>query len=53
MELNRQGKVRVAAQQFPLEEVADVLHLLDECRIEGRTVLVPASASDRCAAYLR
>ena len=44
MELNRQGKVRIAAQQFPLEEVADVLHLLDEGRIEGRAVLGPAAA---------
>jgi D-arabinose 1-dehydrogenase-like Zn-dependent alcohol dehydrogenase len=41
MELNRQGKVRITAKQFPLEDAADVLHQLDEGRIEGRAVLIP------------
>jgi D-arabinose 1-dehydrogenase-like Zn-dependent alcohol dehydrogenase len=45
MELNRQGKVRIAAQQFPLEDAADVLHMLDQGRIEGRAVLVPPRAA--------
>jgi len=41
MELNRQGKVQITAQQFPLEDAADVLHELDAGRIEGRAVLLP------------
>jgi D-arabinose 1-dehydrogenase-like Zn-dependent alcohol dehydrogenase len=41
MELNRQGKVKITAQQFPLEDAADVLRQLDEGRIEGRAVLLP------------
>jgi len=41
MELNRQGKVRITAQQFPLEDAADVLRRLDEGRVEGRAVLLP------------
>jgi D-arabinose 1-dehydrogenase-like Zn-dependent alcohol dehydrogenase len=45
MELNRQGKVRIAAHQFPLEEAADVLRLLDAGQIEGRAVLVPPRAA--------
>jgi len=44
MELNRQGKVKITAQQFPLEDAADVLHELDQGRIEGRAVLLPAGA---------
>jgi D-arabinose 1-dehydrogenase-like Zn-dependent alcohol dehydrogenase len=42
MELNRQGKVQITAQQFPLEDAADVLHELDAGRVEGRAVLLPA-----------
>jgi D-arabinose 1-dehydrogenase-like Zn-dependent alcohol dehydrogenase len=41
MELNRQGKVQITAQQFPLEAAADVLHALDQGQIEGRAVLLP------------
>jgi len=41
MELNRQGKVQITAQQFPLEDAADVLHELDAGRVEGRAVLLP------------
>jgi D-arabinose 1-dehydrogenase-like Zn-dependent alcohol dehydrogenase len=41
MELNHQGKVKITAQQFPLESAADVLHELDAGRIEGRAVLLP------------
>jgi D-arabinose 1-dehydrogenase-like Zn-dependent alcohol dehydrogenase len=41
MELNHQGKVQITAQQFPLEDAADVLHELDAGRIEGRAVLLP------------
>jgi D-arabinose 1-dehydrogenase-like Zn-dependent alcohol dehydrogenase len=44
MELNRQGKVRITAQQFPLEDAAEVLHLLDQGQIEGRAVLLPPGA---------
>ncbi len=44
MELNRQGKVRISAARFPLEAVADVMHSLEEGKIEGRAVLVPPSA---------
>jgi hypothetical protein len=41
MELNHQGKVQITAQQFPLEDAADVLHELDAGRVEGRAVLLP------------
>jgi D-arabinose 1-dehydrogenase-like Zn-dependent alcohol dehydrogenase len=41
MELNHEGKVKITAQQFPLEEADDVLAALDAGRIEGRAVLVP------------
>jgi D-arabinose 1-dehydrogenase-like Zn-dependent alcohol dehydrogenase len=44
MELNRQGKVRITAQQFPLEDAAEVLHKLDQGQIEGRAVLLPPNA---------
>jgi D-arabinose 1-dehydrogenase-like Zn-dependent alcohol dehydrogenase len=40
MELNHQGKVKITAQQFPLE-AADVLRALDQGQIEGRAVLLP------------
>jgi D-arabinose 1-dehydrogenase-like Zn-dependent alcohol dehydrogenase len=41
MELNRQGKVKITAQQFPLEHAADALRELDAGRVEGRAVLLP------------
>jgi D-arabinose 1-dehydrogenase-like Zn-dependent alcohol dehydrogenase len=41
MELNRQGKVTITAQQFALQDAADVLRLLNEGRVEGRAVLLP------------
>jgi len=44
MELAHQGKVRITAQQFPLDDAADVLHALDSGQIEGRAVLLPAGA---------
>jgi D-arabinose 1-dehydrogenase-like Zn-dependent alcohol dehydrogenase len=44
MELNHQGKVRITAQQFPLEDAGEVLHQLDQGRIEGRAVLLPPGA---------
>ena len=47
MELNHQGKVKITAQQFPLEDAADVLHELEAGRIEGRAVLVPATGRTR------
>ncbi len=42
MELNRQGKVAISARRFPLEDAAEVLHELDQGRIEGRAVLIPS-----------
>jgi len=44
MELNRQGLVKITAQQFPLEDAGEVLHQLDQGRIEGRAVLLPPGA---------
>jgi D-arabinose 1-dehydrogenase-like Zn-dependent alcohol dehydrogenase len=41
MELNRQGMVKITAQQYPLEGAADVLSLLNQGRVEGRAVLLP------------
>lgn len=41
MELNRQGRVTITAQQYPLEDAANVLRRLDEGRVEGRAVLIP------------
>ena len=45
MQLAHDGKVRITAQEFPLEDAADVLHELDAGRIEGRAVLLPASGA--------
>jgi len=47
MELNHQGKVKITAQQFSLDDAGDVLHELEAGRIEGRAVLVPATAGFR------
>ncbi len=44
MELNRQGLVKITAQQYPLEEAGEVLQQLDQGRIEGRAVLLPPAA---------
>jgi NAD+-dependent secondary alcohol dehydrogenase Adh1 len=41
MELNREGKVKITAQQFDLESAADVLEALNSGRVEGRAVLLP------------
>src|SRR5919202_1746640 len=41
MELNRQGKVKITAQQFPLEDAPQVLNQLSAGGIEGRAVLLP------------
>lgn len=45
MELNHEGKVRITAQQFALENAADVLDELNAGRIEGRAVLLPGGVS--------
>ena len=47
MELNRQGKVQITAQQFPLDNAADVLEELNAGRIEGRAVLLPAGVQQQ------
>jgi D-arabinose 1-dehydrogenase-like Zn-dependent alcohol dehydrogenase len=47
MDLNHQGKVQITAQQFPLEDAADVLHELDAGRVEGRAVLLPPGVRQR------
>jgi D-arabinose 1-dehydrogenase-like Zn-dependent alcohol dehydrogenase len=49
MELNHQGKVRIAADRFPLDDVVDVMHHLEEGKVEGRAVLVPAMPSAKRA----
>ena len=49
MELNHQGKVRIAADRFPLDDVVDVMHHLEEGKVEGRAVLVPAMPSAKKA----
>ena len=41
MELNHEGKVKITAQQFPLENAAEVLNALDAGKVEGRAVLLP------------
>jgi D-arabinose 1-dehydrogenase-like Zn-dependent alcohol dehydrogenase len=41
MELNRQGKVTIRAQTFPLDETAHAMEELDAGRVIGRGVLVP------------
>ena len=45
MELNHQGKVKIAAQRFPLEDAAEVMHQLEEGEVEGRAVLIPGLPS--------
>lgn len=41
MELNRQGKVKITATQFPLQDAPRVMQMLDRGEIMGRAVLVP------------
>ncbi|POB09721.1 NAD(P)-dependent alcohol dehydrogenase [Sulfobacillus sp. hq2] len=41
MELHRQGRVSISAQQYPLVDAPDVLKMLDRGEIMGRAVLVP------------
>jgi D-arabinose 1-dehydrogenase-like Zn-dependent alcohol dehydrogenase len=41
MELNRQGRVTIHAQQFALDDVVSVMDELDAGHIVGRAVLVP------------
>ncbi len=41
MELNRQGRVKITAQQYPLNDAPKVLAMLDGGQIMGRAVLVP------------
>ncbi len=45
MELNQQGRVKIAAERFPLEDAVDVMQHLEEGKIEGRAVLVPGIPS--------
>jgi D-arabinose 1-dehydrogenase-like Zn-dependent alcohol dehydrogenase len=52
MELNRQGKVHIAAQQFPLEDAADVLDQLNKGRVEGRAVLLPPGVRPQTGAQV-
>jgi D-arabinose 1-dehydrogenase-like Zn-dependent alcohol dehydrogenase len=42
MALAQQGKVRIEAHRFPLDDVADVLREFEAGRILGRAVLVPS-----------
>jgi D-arabinose 1-dehydrogenase-like Zn-dependent alcohol dehydrogenase len=42
MELNRQGRVRVTFNKFPLSDVANVMEKLNRGEISGRAVLEPA-----------
>jgi D-arabinose 1-dehydrogenase-like Zn-dependent alcohol dehydrogenase len=51
MELNRQGKVQITAQQFPLEDATDVMRLLNEGRVEGRAVLLPAGVRSEAVSH--
>lgn len=39
--LARQGRIKVHVERHPLADAADVLHRLEEGRIQGRAVLVP------------
>jgi D-arabinose 1-dehydrogenase-like Zn-dependent alcohol dehydrogenase len=41
MELNRQGKVTIRAERFPLDEAVHAMEELDAGRVIGRAVLVP------------
>lgn len=41
MELNRQGKVVISAQQFPLADAPQVMEMLDRGEIKGRAILIP------------
>jgi D-arabinose 1-dehydrogenase-like Zn-dependent alcohol dehydrogenase len=41
MELNRQGKVTIRAQRFPLDDAVLAMEELDAGRVVGRAVLVP------------
>jgi hypothetical protein len=41
--------VRIAADRFPLDDVVDVMHHLEEGKVEGRAVLVPAMPSAKSA----
>ncbi len=42
MELNRQGRVTIRAERFPLDEAAHAMAELDAGRVVGRAVLVPS-----------
>jgi D-arabinose 1-dehydrogenase-like Zn-dependent alcohol dehydrogenase len=41
MELNRQGRVTIRAERFPLDEAARAMEELDAGRVVGRAVLMP------------
>lgn len=41
MELNRQGRVTIRSEKFPLEDAAHAMAELDAGRVVGRAVLVP------------
>ncbi len=35
------GDIRLAVQQFPLDDIADALQLMREGKVAGRAVVVP------------
>ena len=41
MELDRQGRIRIESERFPLDDVVDVLEAVRAGRVLGRAVLVP------------
>lgn len=41
MQLYARGKVRLHSTHYPLDQANDVLKMLDEGRVNGRTVLIP------------
>jgi NAD+-dependent secondary alcohol dehydrogenase Adh1 len=44
MTLTAQGHVRLHTQTYPLDAINDAMHDLDEGRLQGRGILVPAGA---------
>ncbi|MGH3115786.1 MAG: zinc-binding dehydrogenase, partial [Gaiellales bacterium] len=44
MTLTAQGKVRLRTSRYPLDAINDAMADLDEGRLQGRGILVPAGA---------
>jgi NAD+-dependent secondary alcohol dehydrogenase Adh1 len=44
MTLTAQGKVRLRTSRYPLDAINDAMADLDEGRLQGRGILVPAAA---------